>query len=334
MDQLGKNAKDQMIKKHITQYSTLAYSLMSLLIIFAGVACFYFGRNSTVQTGHSPSPKNTVPISSQALNITIQVNVEEFCAFTSEETGGNFPYGAQYRKTNDVTIDLNGVSMKLEDALHDNLITEEDLFYYARKDARNGFCVQTVESNHGVSHFTFAYPDFNLRLIYDVFEAPDGEQHLISDMGIYIPYIDHIGYILEAYTDFRDPETGAYLDREDWGLEFEVTEASSTGISLKCTQSGGQQIGALFIDGYDLGNELFTVERLDGKPYIGEYTLDIQMEGSTEASIDWADVYGELPGGEYQLILHIFDKFTDSQVHPMMDDFHDWQVYTVNFTIS
>lgn len=267
------------------------------------------------------------------LNLTVLVNEDANTVFSLEETGGNFPYGVKYHRTNDVTIDLNGVSMKLEDALHDNLITEEDLFYYARKDARNGFCKQTVESNHGVSHFTFAYPEFNLRLIYDVFEAPDGEQYLISDMSIYIPYIDHIGYTLGAYTDFRDPETGAYLDWEDWGLEFEVTEASSTGISLKCTQSGGQQIGALFIDGYGLGSEMFIVERLDGKPYEGEYTLDIQMEGSTEASIDWADVYGELPGGEYQLVLHIFDKFTESQFHPLMDDFRDWQVYSVPFTI-
>ena len=314
-------------------------SLARILFIFVLALLGLFvtlriGYNIGSNNSQTSSQESTTITTAQTLNMKVCVDSEALSSFHSEETGGNFPYGVKYHRTNDVTIDLNGVNMKLEDALHDNLITEEDIFYYARKDAKNGFCEQTVESNHGVSHFTFAYPEFNLRLIYDVFEAPDGEQHLISDMSIYIPYIDHIGYTLGAYTDFRDPETGVYLNREDWGLEFEVIEASSTGISLTCTQSGGQQIGALFIDGYEPGSEMFIVERLDGNPYVGEYTLDIQMEGSTEISIDWNDVYGELPGGEYQLNLHIFDKFTEDQVHPLMDDFHDWQVYTVPFTIS
>ena len=313
--------------KNTMLHKLLILSLVSVLLFVSGC-----GVDSAAES--TPTVSATEAQDKPLLNLTVSASEGANPVFSLDETGGNFTQQVQYLNTDSVTVEIDGSIMKLEEALKDGYLTEEDIFYYARKDAKNGFCEQTVESNHGVSHFTFAYPEFNLRLIYDVFEAPDGEQHLISDMSIYIPYIDHIGYTLGAYTDFRDPETGVYLNREDWGLEFEVIEASSTGISLTCTQSGGQQIGALFIDGYEPGSEMFIVERLDGNPYVGEYTLDIQMEGSTEISIDWNDVYGELPGGEYQLNLHIFDKFTEDQVHPLMDDFHDWQVYTVPFTIS
>ena len=57
------------------------------------------------------------------------------------------------------------------------------------------------------------------------------------------------------------------------------------------------------------------------------------MEGAAEIQLDWADIYGELPSGEYEIWLYIQDIFDESQVHPLMQDYHDMQIYPVEFSI-
>lgn len=294
-----------------------------LLVSLTGCAAEQSASPTVPETTESVTP-------TPSLNLTVHTDPESWISLSSEETGGNYSEGVQYRNFDSVTIELDGTAIPFEQALRENLITEEEVFCYARMDARNGFCEQSTESNHGLTHFTFSYPEFNLRLIYDIYETPDGQQHLISDLCI---YQRSDTYILDPYVDFYDSETGERLDQEDWGIELEVNEVSPTGITLTCTQSGGQQIGQLYIDAYTLSNDDGAVSRLDNSAEAPSYTLDLQMEGTTQIAIDWTDVYGELPSGDYLISLWIYDRFTKSQVHPLMDDFHDWWLYSVTFTI-
>ena len=239
-----------------------------------------------------------------------------------EKTGGNFERDIRYEDVTDVRIEIDGERMKLEDALAGGMLSEEEIFCFARLDAKNGFCQEKYESRNGLTHFTYHYPEFDLRILYDVYETPDGQQHLISDLAIYRP-----GTTNGAYVDFYDDETGHRLDREDWGIELELMEVSATGMTICCKQSGGQQIGELEVEGYHLADADGFIETLDASAHIPNLGVMLQMDGETLLTMDWTDVYGELPSGEYLVGIHVYDKFAESQVHPLMTDYHDWQVY-------
>lgn len=301
--------------------------LSLLLVISLLTGCTSAGTQQTSAVETSPSESTPVE-TGQKLCITAVTNHEVDARFQSGELAGNFSYSLHYDNVEDVQIRLDEESMPLEDALAKSRITEEEIFCLARADARNGFCEETVESNLGVSHFTYQYPDINIRLVYDVYETPDGNQHLISHMAVYPPS-DNI--IRGPYTDFRDKETMQRLDWEDWGLSFTVTESTPTSVTIQCQQSGGQQIGQLFVDWYFLYNADDSVKDSGESP---SCSVPLTMNGATTFTLDWAEAYGALPSGDYRVSLNIRDHFEESQVHPLMRDFHDWQAYDLDFTIS
>lgn len=313
-------------------------SLIVRIVVPVLLLCigFALGRNVEVRSpGISPAPEGavreaTIPSYEAKCYLAISLtktNNENTTSFTAEETGGNFNQCLFYKGVTDVTIDINGITKKLEDALKDGDITEEEVFLLARMDARAGNCEESVESLHGVSHFTYHYPDFDLRLIYDVLEAPNGKQYLISDMLL---YCGSDSYKIAADTDFTDPETGLRLDTEDWGLAFELVDATDSGITVSCTQSGGQQIGQLVITDYTVYT--YGKEQLDNGNAMA-YSMEIPMDGSCQFTIDWSETYGTLASGNYRLNLWVSDNYDASQIHPLMDNFRDWYVFDVEFTI-
>lgn len=272
----------------------------------------------------------TTPFSEDHLRISVSFGEgADYFSFTSEELGGNFSEGLGYRKMTDVTIEIDGQPMPLEDALRDGFVTEEEIFCAARLDARDGFCEESYESVNGLTNFTFAYPEYNLRLLYDVYEAPDGQQRLISNMVLYGQ--DEI--LLPSHV-FHDKETGKLYDREDWGLDFEIAEISPTGLSIQCTQSGGQQIGQLETMYYAIWSDGQFQEQINESNESPSLKIAIQSEGVTELTIDWAGSYGQLPSGDYELLLYIQDVYDESQKHPLTNNFYDKQIYTLEFTVS
>ena len=80
-------------------------------------------------------------------------------------------------------------------------------------------------------------------------------------------------------------------------------------------------------EGYHLADADGFIETLDASAHIPNLSVMLQRDGETLLTMDWTDVYGELPSGEYLVGIHVYDKFTESQVHPLMTDYHDWQVY-------
>lgn len=285
------------------------------------------------QSQINPTEQSSVEQFERHLKISLTVDEDPYSCkstkFSSNEMGGNFTEGLNCMDVRDVKITIDGEVLPLETALSQNIVNEEDIFYFARKDARNGICEEIYESELGLTHFTYIYPEYALRLIYDVYETPDGQQHLISDIEISPP--DNYA---PTYTAFYNDGIVRY-DLEDWGLDFSVKNVTATGLTLTTTQSGGQQIGELKVRAYFiLAKSGPPLDKLNGTRE-SEYTdIAISMNGTTETTIDWTDTFGPLPVGDYYLDLSIKDYYDESSVHPLMRDYYDEQDYFVDFNIE
>jgi hypothetical protein len=260
-----------------------------------------------------------------ALNLTVtRGGNTDSQIFSPEEIGNNFNQGMSYWGVTDVSISLNSGDERLEDALKNGDITEEEIFFRARQDARDGRCQETFETQHGVTFYNYHYPDYDLWLVYDVFNSPNGKAYPVSQLIVFRTTPD---YHLHPSCAFTDPETGAFVNREDWGLTFELSDITSHSATVTCTQSGGQQIGQLEVRCYTL--------HPDTKGIINppKFETEIAMDGTCQFSVDWSETYGDLPSGTYRLYLWVYDIYDESQLHPLMDDFQDWQVLDVELII-
>lgn len=298
--------------------------LITLLLIY----------NQSKKAEHCPQQSNREDMAQSStsderrLPIFLTAMDSSWMQFSSNDLNMGSEGIMRYDGVTDVTYVFDGKSMELVDALQAGYITFADISAYAHADAKNGICGEHYQSKHGLTHFTYEYPEFDLRIIHDIYETPDGQQHLINELVFYAP-----GSADGAYTDFRNEETGYRLDREDWGVSFEITEVSSTGLKMHCIQSNGQQIGELHATGYSILVAQGGIPRLDGSTQTPPLNVQLRSNDTSIIEIDWTEIYGKLPSGEYELLLDIKDLFDESRVHPLMVDYHDWQFYELTFTI-
>lgn len=263
-------------------------------------------------------------------NLLISVDVHgSNSVFPAKTLGEYIDYNITYYKLNNVLIEINGINVNLEDAISDGIITFPQIMYYACTDAENGICKELYESKNGLTHFTYHYPEFDLRIVNDIYETPDGKQHIIRDLAFFNP-----GEAIGAYTDFYNSETGDRLDREDWGLSFKVNVATPTCLTLSCAHQGGQQIGNLVMSHYILCNKDGAIQTIKKTGEAPSLNKPIQMNTVSEITLNWDGIYEELSPGEYELLLYLLDDFDTNQVHPLMNDYHTIQRYSVHFKIS
>lgn len=290
------------------------------------VGCSMNAQDETLPVFTVPV-ETTVPVFVEAPLLSIHADAAtEVTRIPSEELSGAFARGIQYDGVTNVTIDIGGTTIKLEDAIRDSYITPAQLFAYARLDAENGFCTESFRTGRtGLTAFVYTYPDADLWMVYDIWQTPDGQQHLIEDFRVY-PSQGSSGEYPGGYLDM---ETNARLDRENWGITLEVKEITSTGMTLVCTQSGGQQIGQLHVYSYSIRDEHGPI----AQPVMVDYSIDLQMDGTTELVLDWTALYGSLQSGEYKLIVAVQDVYDPSQVHPLMRNYTDYQDYDLLFTV-
>lgn len=231
-----------------------------------------------------------------------------------------------------VTIQIDGVNRKLEDAIQAGYTSVDQIIADARKDAGLGICHEVAKSKNGLTEFFYFYPEYNLHYVYDIYETPDGKKHLIADFLIY-------GTGSEPSFAYTWDENGEPIDYEDWGLRFAISKASSSGISISCSQAGGQQLGELSIRTSWLEkrkpntseSELIDPLREGDDPVPA---AKLVMEGTTELSVDFAELYGDLPAGDYVLALEIIDSYDKEKVPSLMRKYHDSQWYYLEFTIG
>lgn len=262
-----------------------------------------------------------------------------YTVIPQEDLGQHSGVSLAYSDLEEVTIRLDDGAVPLAEAIRSGDITIPELFAFARMDSQNSFCKETYKSEHGLTHFSYIYPECELQLTYDVLETPSGQQKLIEEVYIY-PIVDHQRTVRHVYVDDTS-EWGYFLDREDWGLQFEVSCVSPTQIVIDCTQTGGQQIGELFIEGFSLyfQNRQGIIGENHG--FLGQSQTNIEglpipiaMNASGQITVDWSSAVGALDAGDYYIKLSISDKYDKSRVHSLMTNYYDRQSYNIVFTIS
>lgn len=310
--------------------------LLFLLLLASGFVGYFIGQgalpspeleSSVQQKQHSSvPPEETEPQIRQLLNISLSPdNSTHFSTY--------LPCDLTYLDVRDVTIDLDGQMLALEEAMQSGLITPEEIMAYARTDAENGFCYDTAISTNGLTKFMYHYFDkFDLCIYYDVYEAADGTQHLINNI-IISEYSTAHHYSLSPHGTDKNGNRIS-LDREDWGLTFHVSEVDSQNLVLQITQCTGQQLGQLNVVQYSLisvagGNAL---NNKAGSVF-NNMLHNIQMEGDSTLILPLAEDYGALSPGEYTVWIAISDEYDEAQVHPLMKNFTDTQGYYIDFTV-
>ncbi len=282
--------------------------------------------------GCNQTPDNYNTLTERRLLISAATDIDAgFTTIKAEDLGGNFEEDIAYSYLSDVNITIGKSVYPLEAAIRDGLITVEEIFAYARIDARNDICRETYFTYHGLTKFIYHYPEFDIQITYDVFDAPNGKQYLINDLLI-CQSGSSPGF------GYKDDEAGESIAREDWGIEFEVKEANATSLTLRMRQYGGQQIGQLCLDRYGLyhtENKQERIKKLDGtKESVSiAQAIPLQMNGTSEITLNWEMDYGVLSSGNYTMYLYIQDIFDAEDVHPLMEDFSDNQIYWIDFAI-
>ena len=294
-----------------------SFAYAAILAVLVGLAGFFAGRFFPVSESSESS-------ASRQPYITVTVD---------EDAGVRNIAGREDVVINDltdVTLHINGTARPLEEALENEEITPAQIWAYARMDAANEVCQEQFSSQNGLARFTYEYPEYELQVVYDVYETPDGKQHLIQHLAICEP-----GSQISLLHFDESSEYNYRLDREDWGLTLEVAEVSATGITLDYTQSGGQQFGDLEVSAYFLYNsdlqgltpisESASVEDLD-HPAIGQNT-------SGTLRLEWENFYGSLSSGEYAIQVEIQDQYDPDPLHPFTRNYYDQQGYYLRFTL-
>lgn len=312
------------IKNRVLKYNGIILSIFCCVLCFVGG--FGFGHARAESFSDLPCQK---------LLVTAEFGSETTTVISSKHLNGHFNQGIQYLNCSNVFVEVNGISTELEVALRNDLISESDILYYARTDAQNGFCEEFSISTHGVTNYTYRYPGFDMLIVYDICETPANGQQFVSFMRI-----APCGKAGGPFYNFHNPETGYELCEENWGLTFDLFNITPTGLSVQCTQEGGQQIGQLNIIRYMLTNDTGFISELNDDSSGAIHTMDSYTDGfpittnsCTEFALDWKDVYGELPSGSYHLCLCVQDIFEKSEVHPLIVDFQSKQLFDLPFTI-
>lgn len=308
------------------------------------ICVFFLGKSQGSSENTTTAIEVTIPEENaeQSLRISASIDKNEGFNVISLEQG-NYKE-MSYLNLKNVTIDIDGTIMNLEDAVLKGYTSVDELIANARKDAANGHCGESSKSKNGLTEFKYHYPEFTIRYIYDLYETPDGRQHLIADFLIYGVGSD------PQFIHAADEQSGRPIDYEDWGVEFEIKDLDSSSITIQCSQSGGQQIGKLNVGGIALYRKNPNTDELEymellreegnnavfagGKNWEPNPDDFLIMGGTRELSFNLQQLYDVLPSGEYELGLHIVDCYNQEDVPALMRNYYDTQWYAINFTID
>ena len=96
---------------------------------------------------------------------------------------------------------------------------------------------------------------------------------------------------------------------DKWGITLETGDVTPNGLTLICSQSGGEDVHELNTGSFYSIQKLEDSAWADVAPLPHEQEIAwtteawiIQKGGTTEWDIHWSWLYGELPAGEYRLV--------------------------------
>lgn len=292
-------------------------SLILAAVLLLGIG-FAIGRNDEKKTVLVAPTESTAP---RLIISAVHADSEYTSEKIQQTNDGTSDLDFCCIGLTDVTIDLGGNVMDLGNALREGKTSLSEISFLAQSDSQSGFCTEGWKSKNGLAEFRYSYPDFDLWIVDDIYETPDGLQHLIRGITLCQPGSD---------VAFLHNE----LDQEDWGIEFYVAEASQTEITLNYTQSGGQVLGQLMTYGYAISrlNPMEGIALLDNAPLQEQKT--ISMNGQGTLCLDIETYFGALPAGQYGMYLYLQDAYNEEDVPPLTRNYHDVQCYWIEFTVS
>lgn len=308
----------------------MEYRFLMILLVLLVMLSACSQDSAPLQVVEATMPPEATELMQDAPHLKISLTPEDnaYKALSEELPEDLTEFSISYIGVNNVMITLGNEQIPLEDALTSGRITPEEIIAYAQLDANNGYCYEYPVSTNGLTKLVYNYYDqFDLVVFYDVYETPDGNQHLIKKLN-FCPYYDG------RRISFGFGE----LDRENWGLTIQPAEITPEGLTLTVTQFGGQQIGGLRIVEYAIisRTEQETRRNSDGNIFVNLEDLPeyrIQMNGESSIQINWSADYGNLPAGDYTIWLNILDVYDESQVHPLMKNYQDLQGHYIDFPI-
>lgn len=295
--------------------SIIGLTLAAVLLLGIG---FAIGRNDEKKTVLVAPTESTAP---RLIISAVHADSEYTSEKIQQTNDGTSDLDFCCIGLTDVTIDLGGNVMDLGNALREGKTSLSEISFLAQSDSQSGFCTEGWKSKNGLAEFRYSYPDFDLWIVDDIYETPDGLQHLIRGITLCQPGSD---------VAFLHNE----LDQEDWGIEFSVAEASQTEITLNYTQSGSQVLGQLMTYGYAISrlNPMEGIALLDNAPL--QEQKPISMNGQGTLCLDIETYFGALPAGQYGMYLYLQDAYNEEDVPPLTRNYHDVQCYWIEFTVS
>lgn len=295
--------------------SIIGLTLAAVLLLGIG---FAIGRNDEKKTVLVAPTESTAP---RLIISAVHADSEYTSEKIQQTNDGTSDLDFCCIGLTDITIDLGGNVMDLGNALREGKTSLSEISFLAQSDSQSGFCTEGWKSKNGLAEFRYSYPDFDLWIVDDIYETPDGLQHLIRGITLCQPGSD---------VAFLHNE----LDQEDWGIEFSVAEASQTEITLNYTQSGGQVLGQLMTYGYAISrlNPMEGIALLDNAPL--QEQKPISMNGQGTLCLDIETYFGALPAGQYGMYLYLQDAYNEEDVPPLTRNYHDVQCYWIEFTVS
>ena len=272
--------------------SIIGLTLAAVLLLGIG---FAIGRNDEKKTVLVAPTESTAP---RLIISAVHADSEYTSEKIQQTNDGTSDLDFCCIGLTDVTIDLGGNVMDLGNALREGKTSLSEISFLAQSDSQSGFCTEGWKSKNGLAEFRYSYPDFDLWIVDDIYETPDGLQHLIRGITLCQPGSD---------VAFLHNE----LDQEDWGIEFSVAEASQTEITLNYTQSGGQVLGQLMTYGYAISrlNPMEGIALLDNAPL--QEQKPISMNGQGTLCLDIETYFGALPAGQYGMYLYLQDAYNE-----------------------
>lgn len=304
--------------------------LVIAAVLFSGFLGYRMGKPA-----ESPEQEVLPEHSDKKLNISVVWDIDSpNIIFTPEDLNNNYTEDITYYGLSEVNIEIAGTTYPLEDAIRNGFVTVEEIIAWARTDTRNGVCKETYESEMGLNRFTYHYPTYKLEYIYDIYELPDGSQEKLEDFNIVANAKNYdVSHSFPGLFEYDEHGRLHKKGYEDWGISFEVVDASPTTLTMRCTQSGGMQLGNLVTEYFYMGQTEAYYKGLNLEYAEVRPEQALQMGGTTELVLDWSEAYGELPSDTYFIALYIEDIYDESEVHPLMKNYADRQLYYIDFTI-
>lgn len=201
----------------------------------------------------------------------------------------------------------SGAVMGAEKFLHDRrpmVMVKGELYYDTGRES-------DIDARCGVM-------DGEIISTVDGTEIPTEDNQSNFGSGYEYQFVDenNIDIVInQKWIRFKKETGGVEASSEDrWGIQFSASDITASGLTLICSQSGGQPTGDLqtgspyWVEVW-IDNQWVPVEMLPSE-YERAWTAEayiIPMNDSTEWVVNWVWLYGELSAGNYRIGKEVMD---------------------------